>query len=817
MNTPPPSDDERFDYIEENETSRSRQRRRNTSYNPDLTPAQQNRRARPQPGPAQAKRFDPNETVLETSLDHLADTPYKTEEKPSRPKVRRASLPPEAQQRRSPEASRRPATGSTRPQPQHNTPRVPNYPQRQRVQRRRPETEAPLSSNPYIDEAETANQLPPDLDPMPPLRRLKSPASDQLRRGPVQPTPSNRRPNVTRRPPINAEETIVDTPQQTPTGRMRAAQRPVPPLEEEDEFETPRSATTGRMRATRRPVPPPLETANDIDEPRPTSTGRTRSVQRQVPLEGEEEFNVVPRSSTTGRTRAIQRPIPPPIEEEEFDAPRPTPTGRMRAIQQPVARRTGARPATRSTATGRMQASPRPASEFQRRNTRLNTPPPLARHAYVRKPGLANRLQDIRHNRPLLMLIGLILLVLIIAPIITSVRHSAQSSQVQIPGTGGQISTDQTGTTVPAKPLDPHEIVITPPPGDHAAPPLHATAAYILDANTGATLYAKNPFMHLPILSTTKLMTALLAIEHGNLNQRIKITPKIWNDISQLSADGTMYRVNNGSTYTLREMLYGLLMVSGNDCAVVIADDLGGNLPNFIKMMNARAKSLGMNDTHYVNPHGLLDPGHYSSAHDLALIGRAALTNSTIKQISGTRTMTVPTNNDHPGRLMINGDQFLWWYSGVDSGKPGFDGENNHVQVISCIRNNHHLIAVVIRANNYYTDMRTLLNYGFNLYDWQSPAIVDKQHPIPFDYDDNYFSSDTRDSTISTSNGGRYYLLTGYSISGQIMSYFDKNGGLQKIGYPKSQPTPVSDSVSKQSFEHGTIQCNSKTKQCSLV
>jgi D-alanyl-D-alanine carboxypeptidase len=224
-----------------------------------------------------------------------------------------------------------------------------------------------------------------------------------------------------------------------------------------------------------------------------------------------------------------------------------------------------------------------------------------------------------------------------------------------------------------------------------------------------------------------------------------------------------------------------------------------------------------MNDTHYVNPHGLLDPGHYSSAHDLALIGRVALTNSTIKQISGTLKMTVPTNKDHPGRLMINGDQFLWWYPGVDSGKPGFDGQNNHVQVISCIRNNRHLIGVLIVANNYYTDMRTLLNYGFDLYDWQSPAIVDQKHPIPFDYDDNYFSSDTQDGSMSTANGGRYYYFTGYSISGQIMSYFDNNSGLKKFGFPRSQAIPVSDVVIKQRFDHGTIQCNLKTKQCSLT
>src|SRR5881396_2633568 len=100
---------------------------------------------------------------------------------------------------------------------------------------------------------------------------------------------------------------------------------------------------------------------------------------------------------------------------------------------------------------------------------------------------------------------------------------------------------------------------------DHPAPPVIATSAYLLDADTGTTLYAYNPFLHLPMLSTTKLMTASLAVEQGNLERRITITNAMSNDISQLSADSALFGIKKGETYTLRDLLYGLLFVSGND------------------------------------------------------------------------------------------------------------------------------------------------------------------------------------------------------------------------------------------------------------
>ncbi len=233
--------------------------------------------------------------------------------------------------------------------------------------------------------------------------------------------------------------------------------------------------------------------------------------------------------------------------------------------------------------------------------------------------------------------------------------------------------------------------------------------------------------------------------------------------------------------------------------------------------MNQRAQQLGLYDTHYVNPHGLLNPGQYSSAHDLAMLARYAFNISIIHQISGTEQYHIPKTATHQEHFLFNGDQFLWWYPGVDGGKPGYDGASNFVQVVSVTRNHHHLIGVTMHTKDWWTDMRDLMNWGFDNFTWVSPYIVDFQHPIPYDTLWDFFVKDKQENTVPTADGGRYYIYTGYSISGPIMTYFDKAGGLKKFGYPTGMPkTPNAQTINQQ-FQHGTIQCNLSTEQCQTV
>jgi len=375
--------------------------------------------------------------------------------------------------------------------------------------------------------------------------------------------------------------------------------------------------------------------------------------------------------------------------------------------------------------------------------------------------------------------------------------------------------------TVTAYGLSPLDVHASSQGNDYPAPPVLATSAYLLDANTGAALYTSNPFMHIPMLSTTKLMTALVAVQIGDVNQSMLVNDAIANQISQIAPYSTMMGIKRGETYTLKDLLYGMLLVSGNDAAVVIANQLGGSQQKFVDKMNQKAVQLGLHDTHYMNSHGLLAAGQFSCAHDLAILAKYSLSVPLIHTISSTKEYDIPKNNNHDEHKLANVNQFLWWYPGADGGKTGWDAATNFVQVSSAVRDNRHLIGVVMHTVDWWTDMRDLMNWGFNTFNWVSPRnTYNASNPIPFAADWHYFNKDKQERTIPTPDHGRYYIYTGYSISGVIMDYFDKNGGLNTFGYPTSQAkvlTVPAVTLVYQQFEHGTVYCNQQTKQCSEV
>ncbi len=497
------------------------------------------------------------------------------------------------------------------------------------------------------------------------------------------------------------------------------------------------------------------------------------------------------------QTQHTSRPAPVEETDEKEDG----------QVKRPKAAQTGKIMVTtnRRPSTSTVYTPPSPVQRRYRTHTRTRKRPVRSQRFF------RARLQQLSQH-PAVMMIGIVTLLLVIAaPVIWTTGHSNTTANSRL----GSTATHQPPATIPQAPTNAHELVIVPQDTNHPAPPVFATSAYLLDADTGITLYAYNPFMHLPMLSTTKLMTASLAVEQGNLDQKITITDAMNSDINQLSADSALFGIKKGETYTLRDLLYGLLFVSGNDAAIAIADTLGGNLPNFVAKMNQRAYQLGMYDTHFVNPHGLLETGQFSSTHDLALLGKYSMSLPVLHNISGEKAYHIPKGGNHPERFLINENQFMWWYPGVDGGKTGYDGYKDFIQVISCTRNHHHLIGVVMHTKNWWTDMRDLMNWGFDSFTWLSPRDVEvNQHPIPFDYLWNYFAGDTKDATIPTADHGRYYIYTGFSITGPTMAYFDKNGGLKKFGYPAKLPSASSDQIISQQFEHGTIQCNLATGLC---
>jgi D-alanyl-D-alanine carboxypeptidase len=594
-----------------------------------------------------------------------------------------------------------------------------------------------------------------------------------------------------------------------------------PPLPQDDEpYDIPEFSYPARQRrapqhgtAQGRRVPGEYRTDERPGEPKIKRASLLRERQEQ-----QARLAAEARREGTGKAKAVRKPSPhtPDTPRERAE------TGKVNRKPDRPSRRPHAESGARIQREPDATQARRVREEIDtivvtpgRRSSGAYTPRQSATHP-LRRSGTSSTRSRPRplftRKQAITTVCLLIVMIVLFIPIALINRHN--SSVVYESTTPGVANTQPAVSG-----LSPNRnLVIKPQDVDHPPPPVLASSAYLLDAGSGDTLYAYQPFVHLPMLSTTKLMTAALAIEqHGNnLNQRITITAAMSKDISQLSPDSALFGIKKGEIYTMRDLLYGLLFVSGNDAAIAIADTLGGNLPHFVAEMNAKAQQLGLHDTHFVNPHGLLDPAQYSCAHDLALLGVYAMSIPTLHQISGQNAYHIPQGGNHPERFLINENQFMWWYPGVDGGKTGYDNQSDFIQVMSVTRNHHHLIGVVMKTNNWWTDMRDLMNWGFDSFTWISPRDVDAQHAIPYDYLWNFFAKDTRDYTIPSANHGRYYVYTGYSISGPIMTYFDAHGGLKTFGYPIKLPTN-SAPLSSQQFEHGTIQCNLSTNACQRI
>lgn len=620
-------------------------------------------------------------------------------------------------------------------------------------------------------------------------------------------------------PPPDDDETLDQTPEyfaQQP--RYRSA-RPSPsprPYHIDEHPEVPRAkrASLHVEQTERRATEPKKSTRNTNTTTRLSSTEKIARGERSV------------RRPTSPAARGMQPTASPQTRHKRYEQPSPRPA----SYQKTARARTYEEDFQEDFAedSEHMDAMPRSQTKImvaQRRRSNVSTvyEPPSGGSAYRpkgRPPKQTNillaYLQQAGHNRKLMVVISVVVVLLLIAPmVINAIANHNHSMTLIAAGSDSAISPAQSITGGSSS--NGSTLTITPGDTTHPAPPVLATSAYLLDADTGATLYANNPFMHLPMLSTTKLMTAVLAAEKGNPEQKITITGAISNDINQLSADSSVMGIKRGETYTLRELLYGMFLMSGNDAATAVADAIGGNLPTFVNMMNQRAKQLGLNNTHYMNPHGLLEDGHYSSAHDLAVLGKVAMNIPLLHQISGTLQFTLPKTAQHAQHAMFNGNQFLWWYPGADGGKPGWDGDKNFIQVVSVTRNHHHLIGVTMHTVDWWTDMRDLMNWGFNDFKWVSPHDSDLVNPIPYDSDWNFFVRDTKTVTVPTAAAGRYYVYSGYSIAGITLQYFDKNGGLAKFGYPESLPAVNATTLVSQRFDHGTLQCDTASKQCKVV
>ncbi|MEW5784876.1 MAG: D-alanyl-D-alanine carboxypeptidase family protein [Bacillota bacterium] len=239
---------------------------------------------------------------------------------------------------------------------------------------------------------------------------------------------------------------------------------------------------------------------------------------------------------------------------------------------------------------------------------------------------------------------------------------------------------------------------------------ISALAAVLMDQKSGRVLWERNPHRSLPIASITKIMTAILALELGHMEDVIVVSKEA------ADTEGSSIWLEEGEKKTLEELLYGLILISGNDAAVAIAEHLAGSVEEFAMLMNEKAREIGAVNSHFTNPHGLPDDEHFSTAYDMALIACYALNNERFREIAATEEHTISWP-DHPwDRIMSNQNRLLEKYPGGDGVKTGWTQKAGRCFVGSATRNDWQLVVVVLNAPQMWEDATALLDYGFNSY-----------------------------------------------------------------------------------------------------
>ena len=231
-----------------------------------------------------------------------------------------------------------------------------------------------------------------------------------------------------------------------------------------------------------------------------------------------------------------------------------------------------------------------------------------------------------------------------------------------------------------------------------------AQNALVLDAATGRILYEKNADRQSLIASTTKIMTALIVCEQCNVLDRMRIPREA------VGIEGSSMYLREGEILTIQELLYGLMLSSGNDAAVALAIYCGGTVEGFVQLMNDKAHMLGLWDTHFENPNGLDSPGHYSTARDLARLAAYAMENPIFYKTVSAKTVTVGQ------RYLRNHNKLLWQVQGADGVKTGYTKAAGRILVSSATRDGRRLICVTLNDPNDWADHAALLEEGFRLY-----------------------------------------------------------------------------------------------------
>jgi len=233
-----------------------------------------------------------------------------------------------------------------------------------------------------------------------------------------------------------------------------------------------------------------------------------------------------------------------------------------------------------------------------------------------------------------------------------------------------------------------------------------ARGAALIDADSGRLLFGQNENAVYPMASTTKVMTALLALENAGLDEMVTAGKNAY------GVPGTSLYLSEGETLSMEHMLYGLMLRSGNDAAVAVAEHIAGSVPAFARMMNERAAELGA-DAHYVNPHGLDAEGHGISALGLTRVMRQAMTLPAFRTITATKRKIIPWVGNEYSRVLENKNKLLRTYEGATGGKTGYTGKAGRCLVFSAERDGLSLIGAVLNCPTWFDTATVMLNWGF--------------------------------------------------------------------------------------------------------
>lgn len=259
------------------------------------------------------------------------------------------------------------------------------------------------------------------------------------------------------------------------------------------------------------------------------------------------------------------------------------------------------------------------------------------------------------------------------------------------------------------------------PPGSPAPPAILGQAAVVIDGDTGRVLYDLNAHERRAPASTTKIMTAILALENGNIDRRVVSTT----DGPSMRGSSIM-GLRPGANVTIRDLMYGLMLPSGNDAALEIAKVVDGDVGKFVERMNRKVADLGLENTQFRNPHGLDARGHYSSAYDLAMLGRVAMRDPEFRTIAHAPAWYVaPAGGNY---TVYNTNSLLAKYPDADGVKMGFTYAAGPTLVASAVRDGQRLYATVLNSSDRDADAAALLDWAFSSYQWKPVGASLKRH-----------------------------------------------------------------------------------------